>query len=87
MARLFEKLVHDQLLNHLDRYLYSTDIFIDIYLYILYRYLCSSQSGFRPKHSTETSLLNTTNKLFLNIDRGQYDIAVIIDLRKAFDTV
>ena len=69
VARLFEKLVHDQLLKHLERYLYS------------------NQSGFRPKHSTETSLLNTTNQLFLNIDRGQYNIGAFVDLRKAFDTV
>ena len=45
------------------------------------------QSGVRPKHSTETSLLNTTNQLCLNIDRDQYNLAVFIDLRKAFDTV
>ena len=69
VARLFEKLVHNQLLKHLDKYLYS------------------NQSGFRPRHSTETSLLNATNQLFLNIDRGQYNVAVFIDLRKAFDTV
>ena len=64
-----EKLVHDQLLKHLERFLY-------VY-----------QSGFQPKHSTETSLLNTTNQLCLNIDRGQYNLEVFIDLRKAFDTV
>ena len=69
VARLLEKLVHNQLLKHLDRYFYS------------------SQSRFIPKHSTETSHLNITNPLFLNIDKGQYNIAVFIDLRKAFDTV
>ena len=66
MARLFEKLVHDQLLKHLERYLYL------------------NQSGFRPQHSTETSLLNITNQLFLNIDRGQYNIVVFIDLSQSF---
>ena len=69
VARLFEKLVHDQLLKHLEMFLYV------------------HQSGFRPKHSTETSLLNTTNQLCLNIDRGQCNLAVFNDLRKAFDTV
>ena len=68
MARLFEKLVHDQLLKHPERFLYA------------------HQSGFRPKHSTETSLLNTT-KPCLNIDRDHYNLAVFTDLRKAFDTV
>ena len=33
------------------------------------------------------SLLNATNQLFRNIDRGQYKIVVLIDLHKAFDTV
>ena len=53
----------------------------------LERFLYVHQSGFRPNHSTETSLLNTTNQLCLNIDRGKYNLAVFIDLRKAFDTV
>ena len=69
VARLFENLVHDQLLKHLERFLYV------------------HQSGFRPNHPTETSLLNTTNQLCLNMDRGKYNLAVFIDLRKAFDTV
>ena len=45
------------------------------------------QSGFRQNHSTQTALLNTTNEWFVNIDKGKYNLAVFIDLRKAFDTV
>ena len=52
----------------------------------LFRYLESTifkyQSGFRPKHSTESSVLNSTNRWLLNIDHRNYNIAV-----KAFDTV
>ena len=45
------------------------------------------QCGFRQEHSTSTFLLETTNNWFLNIDKGEYNIAVFLDLRKAFDTV
>ena len=45
------------------------------------------QSGFRQNHSTQTALLNTTNEWFVNIDKGKYNLAVFIDLRKAFDTI
>ena len=57
----------------------------------LFRYLESTifkyQSGFRPKHSTKSSVLNSTNRWLLNIDQGNYNIAVFVDLKKAFDTV
>ena len=49
----------------------------------LYKY----QSGFRPKHSTETAVLNALNRWFLNIDQGKYNLVVFLDLGKAFDTV
>ena len=45
------------------------------------------QSGFRPTHSTESSILNPTNGWLLTIDQGNYNIAVFVDLIKAFDTV
>ena len=69
IARLFEKLIHEQLFPYFNDYLYK------------------NQSGFRPKYSTQTALLNTTNQWFLNIDRNDYNLAVFLDLRKAFDTV
>ena len=50
-------------------------------------HLHSFQSGFRQKHSTRIFLLETTNNWFLNIDKGEYNIAVFLDLGKAFDTV
>ena len=69
IARLFEKLVHEQL------FLYFND------------YLHNKQSGFRPKYSTQSALLNTSNQWLLNIDKCDYNLAVFLDLRKAFDTV
>ena len=50
-------------------------------------YLYKNQSGFRPKYSTQTTLLNTSDQWLLIIDIRDYNIAVFLDLRKAFDTV
>ena len=69
IARLFEKLIHEQLFPYFGDYLYK------------------NQSSFRPKYSTQTTLLNTSNQWLLNIDKGDYNIAVFLDLRKAFDMV
>ena len=69
IARLFEKLIHEQLFPYFSDYLYK------------------NQSSFRPKYSTQTALLNTSNQWLINIDKGEYNLAVFLDLRKAFDTV
>ena len=49
--------------------------------------LSNSQHGFRPNHSTVTALLDITNRLYQNIDKGQLNGVVFLDLKKAFDTV
>ena len=69
VARLFEKIIHNQLYDYVKGRLYKY------------------QSGFRPKHSTETAVLNALNRWFLNIDQGKYNLIVFLYLRKAFDTV
>ena len=69
VARLFEKLVHNQLFTFLKTKLSHV------------------QSGFKPGYSTETCLLNTTNKRIVNIDKGCYNLTLFLDLRKAFDTI
>jgi hypothetical protein len=45
--------------------------------------LSPCQSGFRQNHSTMSSLLSNSNSWLVNMDAG----LVILDLRKAFDTV
>ena len=59
----------------------------------LYGYLSSNhlltkhQSGFRSLHSTVTALLDATNEWYLNMDQGNTNAVVFLDLAKAFDTV
>ena len=49
--------------------------------------LITSQHGFRRNHSTVTVMLEIANKWFHNIDIGQLNGVVFLDLKKAFDTV
>ena len=71
VAKVFERIIHDQFYH----YLTSNEL------------LTKCQSGFRAKHSTVTSLLETTNKWSINIDNGLLNGVVFIDLKKAFDTI
>ncbi len=45
------------------------------------------QSGFRPRHSTESALLKVFNDMLLSVDAGDSIILVLLDLTAAFDTV
>ena len=45
--------------------------------------MSETQSGFKKGSSTETSLLNTTNRWILNIDKKSYNLILFLDLRKA----
>ena len=71
IARLFEKLVFDQLYQYLDEN----------------GFLSPDQSGFRALHSTVTSLLKCTDDWYSGLDTGQMTGLIFIDLKKAFDTV
>ena len=71
MARVFERLVYDQLSSYMEKN----------------KYLSKYQSGFRKFHSTVTSMLRNSNDWLLNMDRGNYNGVVFFDIKKAFDTV
>jgi hypothetical protein len=49
--------------------------------------LSPRQFGFRKFLSTASALLDSTNELFINMDRRLFNIAVFLDLQKAFDTI
>ena len=45
------------------------------------------QSGFRSLHSTVTALLEATDSSAFNIDRGNVNAVLFLNLKKAFGTV
>ena len=69
--KIFETLVHTQLYTFID----ANNI------------LTANQSGFRPKHSTQTCLIDVSDYLLDNMSSGLFTGAVFLDLKKAFDTV
>ena len=71
LSRLFEKLVYCRLYKYLDCN------------GVIYRY----QSGFRLLHSVASCLLLNTNEWYQNIDNNKLTGLVLINLKKAFDTV
>ena len=71
IAKVFERIVCDQLYNFLS----DEDI------------ISTHQSGFRSSHSTLTVLLEASDNWTFNIDRGNVNAVVFLDLKKAFDTV
>ena len=71
VANVFERIIYDQ-----------------IYTYLVDNSLLSNcQSEFRTLHSTVTALLEATNNWSYNIDQGNVNAVVFLDLKKAFDTV
>ena len=49
--------------------------------------LTSSQAAFRKLYSTTTSLISSTDHWHENVDNNKMNLAIFLDLRKAFDTV
>ena len=71
VAKVFERIVYNQFYAYLN----SNNL------------ITSCQSGFRSMHSTVTALLEATDCWSLNIDKGCINAVVLLDLKKAFDTV
>ena len=71
LSKILEKAVHAQLYEYLQEY----------------KLLSQRQSGFRPKHSTATCLIEITDHLLNNIDCGLITGAIFLDLKKAFDVI
>ena len=71
MAKVFERIVYNQF------YEYFTENNL----------ISCNQSGFRSLHSTATALLEVTDNWAFNIDKGNVNAVIFLDLKKVFDTV
>ena len=71
VAKILEKLVYDQVFHFLNEN----------------KVISNQQSGFRPFHSTETSLLQFANQCLINMNNGLVNGILFLNLKKAFDTV
>ena len=70
-AKLIEKIVCSQLMYYLN----NNDL--------LYKH----QYGFRGKHGTSHPLIHFTNNVSNALNNNKFNLAIFIDLKKAFDTV
>ena len=71
VSKFIERIVHQQLY----RYLTANKL------------LCEQQSGFRKKHSCQTSLHKLTEQVYDDLYKGHVVGLIALDLKKAFDTV
>ena len=71
ITKVFERIVYNQLYGYLT----------------MKNLIFSQQSGFWSLHSTVTALLHATDNWAFNIDKGNINTVVFLDLKKVFDTV
>jgi hypothetical protein len=71
VMKIFERAAHQQIYNHL-----TTN-----------KLLSPHQSGFRHCHSTNTCLLDVSDFILKNMDKGNLVGGVFLDLSKAFDLI
>ena len=71
ISKIMERILYNQLYS----YLTKSELLSD------------SQYGFRKFHSTASALLDCTNDWYVNLDRKMFNLVVLIDLKKPFDTV
>ena len=70
-SKVLERIMYNRLLEFINKHK------------LLYRY----QFGFRKDHSTYMALIVLIDKITSAMDNGEFTLTVLIDFRKAFDTV
>ena len=71
----FSKIIENIVYNHLLDFLSKNEA--------LYEY----QFGFRPSHSTQQAIITLVDRITKSLDNGNFAVAILLDLKKAFDTV
>ena len=54
---------------------------------VKYNILPERQSGFRPKNSCTTALLDVIDDILLDFDKGETTTLILLDYSKAFDKI
>ena len=68
--------------------IFEKEVFRQLYDYLSSNSLLSSfQSGFRPKHSTLSALIQLGDNLFKSMNDGKMNCVVFLDVRKAFEPI
>ena len=71
VARVFERLLYNQLHDYL----------------IDNKIQYNNQWGFRSLHSTSLALIDCADNWAINIDNGNINFTLLLDIKKAFDTI
>lgn len=71
LAKVFERLVHEKLYRFLDKH----------------KFLADNQFGFIKGRNTADALRNVTDYIYTGINNNKCTLGVMLDLKKAFDTV
>ena len=67
---------------------FEKEVFRQVYGYLTENCMLSKfQSGFRPKHSTVTALIQMCDEWLENMDNGKMNGVVFLDIKKAFDSI
>ena len=67
---------------------FEKEVFRQLYGYLTDNDLLSKhQSGYRPKHSTVSALIQMCDNWLSNMDVGKINCVVFLDIRKAFDSI
>ena len=71
ISKIIERILYNQLYNYL------TELGL----------LSSAQFGLRKSHSTATALLDCTNEWYVKRNKKVFNLLVLVDLKKGFNTV
>ena len=67
---------------------FEKEVFRQVYGYLTENCMLSRfQSGFRPKHSTVTALIQMCDEWLENMDNGKLNGVIFLDIKKAFDSI
>ena len=71
ISKVLEKIVHIRVVNFL----------------VKHRVIYEGQYGYRSKRSTTDAILDLTGNILDNIEKGQFTLAIFLDMSKAFDSI